>query len=87
MALRFVSEIKGKKRQKDIAQARHVAMYLIYDILELSYARIGESFSKRKHSSVIHSIKTVTSQIASKDNYQSSLITEIVNDIKSQFLG
>jgi chromosomal replication initiator protein len=52
-------DITGKKRVQEFTRARHVAIYLSYKLLNISYARIGESFAGRKHSSVIHSIKTI----------------------------
>lgn len=58
-------DITGKRRLQDFARARHIAIYLSYRILGISYARIGEHFGGRKHSSVIHSIKTVESLLNS----------------------
>jgi chromosomal replication initiator protein len=58
-------DITGKKRVQEFTRARHVAIYLSYKLLNISYARIGESFAGRKHSSVIHSIKTIDSILQS----------------------
>ncbi|MEY3369339.1 MAG: hypothetical protein RLZZ361_9 [Cyanobacteriota bacterium] len=52
-------DITGKKRMQEFTRARHIAIYLSYRLLNISYSRIGEEFNGRKHSSIIHSIKTV----------------------------
>lgn len=46
--------IKGKKRQKDIVTARHLAMYLLKEELDLPYTEIGRWFSNRDHTSAMH---------------------------------
>lgn len=74
-----LDDIRGPRRVLDFAKARHIAIFLAYDMLELSYSRIGEYFSGRKHSSVIHSIKTIKN-----DLIRDRSIALIVNDIKSK---
>lgn len=46
--------IKGKRRQKELVSARHMAMYLLKQDLGLSYVEIGRWFSNRDHTSVMH---------------------------------
>ena len=52
-------ELVGKKRNKEIVQARHVAIALIRDITEISLKRIGKIFS-RDHATVMASIEVVS---------------------------
>ncbi len=59
-------DLRSKKRQQAIAKPRHIAMYLSYQLLQISYKRIGEFFGDRKHSSVIHSIRLVESELQSR---------------------
>jgi len=54
-----IKEIIGKSRQETFTKPRHLAMYLIHELIDLSYVRIGELFSNRKHSSVIHSLEMI----------------------------
>lgn len=49
-------DILGRKRTKDVSEARHVAMYLCRP--QFSYPEIGRAF-KRDHSSVVHAVKRV----------------------------
>lgn len=59
-------ELKSKSRVQDIVRARHIAIYLSYQLLEISYGRIGEYFGGRKHSSIIHSIQSIEEQLNTK---------------------
>jgi chromosomal replication initiator protein len=47
-------EIKGDRRQQNVARARQVAMYLTRKITALSYPVIGERFGGKDHSTVIN---------------------------------
>jgi chromosomal replication initiator protein len=49
-----VSDIKGDRRQQNVARARQVAMYLTRKITALSYPVIGEKFGGKDHSTVIN---------------------------------
>lgn len=73
------TDLRSSKRHKEFSKARHLAIYLAKEILDISYARIGESFSGRKHSSVIHSVKLIK-----KDLEQDRSLQLVVEDIKSK---
>jgi chromosomal replication initiator protein len=47
-------DIKGDRRQQNVARARQVAMYLTRRITSLSYPVIGEKFGGKDHSTVIN---------------------------------
>ncbi len=77
-------ELTSKSRMQDISRARHIAIFLSHELLEISYSRIGEYFGGRKHSSIIHSIKTVNSQLQSRlpsARGLSAILSEIKNRI------
>ena len=61
-----LGDIKGKSRKKEVALARHIAMFMSHKILKKTLEEIGEYFENRDHSTVIHGIKKV--QNMSKDN-------------------
>ena len=52
-------EITGKKRDKTLSLARHIAMLLCRELLGLSLIQTGRIFSGRDHSSVLYSIKKI----------------------------
>jgi chromosomal replication initiator protein len=47
-------DIKGDRRQQNVARARQVAMYLTRKITQLSYPVIGDRFGGKDHSTVIN---------------------------------
>lgn len=54
--------ILGKNRSREIAQARHVAMYLCKMLTDCSLTEIGMKIGKRSHATVLHSIDTIRNQ-------------------------
>ena len=57
------SLLRGSSRKKEIALARHVAVYLTREMTGLSLPRIGDAFS-RDHSTIINSCEKVAKLIA-----------------------
>lgn len=55
-------ELFTKKRTQSIANARHIAMYLCRELIDLSYPRIGEIYGGRDHSTVIHAYDKINAQ-------------------------
>ena len=55
-------DILGQKRNKEIAEARHICIYLIREITEISYPQIGKIFS-RDHATVISSYDKVSKKL------------------------
>ena len=73
------SELTSKSRVKEVAQARHVTMYLIKTVIEMSYPNIGKLFG-RDHSTVMNSIDVTEKKIASDAAFEleiNNLIKEI----------
>lgn len=71
-----IGDIKGKTRKKEVALARHVAMYMSHKILKKTLEEIGEFFENRDHSTVIHGIKKIQNLIK-EDSKLSQNIYEI----------
>ena len=55
-------EIKGKKRDSAISNARHICIYLIRQMNELSLKQIGDIFSK-DHTTIIASYKKIRNEM------------------------
>ncbi|MEG2380961.1 MAG: helix-turn-helix domain-containing protein, partial [Oscillospiraceae bacterium] len=63
-----------------IAYPRHIAMYIAYEVLDVSYSKLGDEFN-RDHSSVMSAIKKIKAKLS--DNSElSEIITELVQNIK-----
>ncbi len=76
-----VEDIRGKRRTREIAQARHVCIYIMRTVTDLSLPSIGRVFN-RDHSTILSSIDTVQAKIredASLENDIDDLIKEITN--------
>ena len=73
-----IGDLRGKSRVKDITMARHIAMYMTHKILKKTLEEIGDYYSKRDHTSVIHGIKKVE-----KLHKEDSQITQKIYEIES----
>ncbi len=75
-------ELKGTKRNKDVAKVRHICIYIIRKITELSLKDIGNIFS-RDHSTVKSSLDKIETDI--KENSLLEIeINELINEIKEK---
>ncbi len=68
--------ITGKSRAKPIAEARHVAMYLLREDGELALKQVGLLLGKRDHSTVIHGVQKIGHALVS-DPRLSAQLSEI----------
>lgn len=53
------ADLIGKKRSRNIAHARHVAIYLCREMIDLPFGDIGKQFGNRDHTTVMYAYKTV----------------------------
>jgi chromosomal replication initiator protein len=67
-------QLVSNSRTKNIASARHIAMYLCRKMLDLPFVKIGEEFGKRDHSTVINACEKVELSIKKDLNYRQALI-------------
>ena len=72
-----VAQLNSKCRTKNIATARHIAMYLCRNKLDASFKDIGRSFGKRDHSTVINACDTVEEKCK-----KSSVYAQVVRDLE-----
>lgn len=66
-------KLKGTIRKREIMMPRQVCMYLIYEALGYSYETIGDYFSGRNHTTVLHSCNKVKNDI----NKDSKLLQDV----------
>ena len=77
-----VDEFSAKKRNRNIAYPRQIAMYLCRDMTDLSLPKIGEYFGGRDHSTVIHACERIASDLKTDLSLQAT-----INNIKNQLTG
>ena len=73
-----VEDFTSKKRTKQIAYPRQIAMYLCRELTNLSLPKIGELFGGRDHSTVIHACDKIAEELRTDHTLQVT-----VNKIKS----
>lgn len=74
-----VNDLINRSRKKEIVEPRQIAMYLLRDMLKLSYPHIGEKLGKRDHTTVIHACEKI-----SKDIMQNSPLNQKILLIKER---
>jgi chromosomal replication initiator protein len=59
-------ELVGNSRKAPLVLARHAAMYLIKTELGVPHEKIGEMFGGRDHTTVMHAVDKITTEISAK---------------------
>jgi len=77
-----ISDLKSKKRSRNISIPRQIAMYLCRTHTKLSLPEIGRQFGGKDHTTVIFANKKI-SKIINKDNELKKTVKNIINNIES----
>ncbi len=77
-----VQEIKAKRRTRDIAFPRQIAMYLSKNLTDSSLNEIGKNFGGKDHSTVIHACKLIEER-RKKDEELDKKIDYLIKKIRS----
>lgn len=72
-----MADLMGQNRQKKFVLARHVAMFLAKEVLNLNILQISDSFGKKDHTTALHAISKIKEMIS-----QGNEIKDIVEQIK-----
>ena len=56
-----MGDMHSKKRSRNVARPRQVAMALAKDLTQMSLPEIGEAFGNRDHTTVMHACRTIAS--------------------------
>jgi chromosomal replication initiator protein len=75
-------QLTGKIRTSQIALARHIAMYLIRTLLDVPFAKIGESFGGKDHATVMNGVSKVEKSLKEDRNLQKA-ISELESRLKA----
>lgn len=73
------SQLTGKIRTSQISLARHMAIYLCRSLLDMPFAKIGEQFGGKDHSTIMSAVKKVENQLKTNVAYQ-----QAVSDLKKR---
>ena len=67
------SELTGKNRTGQIALARHIAMYLIRNNIDVPLTKIGNMFGGRDHTTVMNGILKVENMLKTDDSLKTAV--------------
>lgn len=75
-----VAEMYSKKRTRNVARPRQVAMWLAKELTPESYPAIGEAFGNRDHTTVLHGYRTISELRASDSalNHDLHVLTQVL---------
>ena len=76
-----LGDLKSKRRTRNVALPRQVAMYLCRQYTSTSFPVIGSKFGGRDHSTVIHASKSIEEKIK-KDPYIQATIEKLAKTLK-----
>ncbi len=75
-------DLRGQKKNREIAFPRQISMYILRDMTDLSYLKIAEFFGKKDHTTVIYAEEKIKNQI--KEDIE---LKRIVEDIEARVKG
>lgn len=75
------TDLKARKRTKNIAFARQIAMYISREITEFSTTEVGAEFGGRDHTTVMHACNKIEELVKTDMHLQTS-INVLINAIK-----
>lgn len=77
-----VLDLKVRRRTRDIAFPRQVAMYLARSLTDTSLPQIGEHFGGRDHTTVLHACTKISQSIE-----QDPQLAATISDLRKRILG
>jgi len=77
-----VSEMYSKKRTRNVARPRQVAMALAKELTQMSLPDIGEAFGGRDHTTVLHACRKIA-QLKSSSNEMTVDISSLLKVLRS----
>lgn len=76
-----LSDMKARKRTKQVAYPRQIAMYIARELTGLSLPEIGEQFGGRDHTTVIHAVDKIHTDLKSDPNLK-NLLNKLIGSIR-----
>jgi chromosomal replication initiator protein len=77
-----LNDIKSRKRTKEVANARQIAMYAAKQLTTMSLSEIGRAFGGKDHATVIYACKIIEHKKSADENLN-KMIEQIIRKIKA----
>jgi len=68
------ADLTNRGRKQEVVEPRQITMFLLRDILKLSYPHIGEKLGKRDHTTVIHACEKIAKELTQNQNLNQKII-------------
>lgn len=75
------TQLVGNSHVKQITYARHISMYLMRDLMDLKFKRIGIIFGGKDHSTVMSAIQKVETMLKTDEN-----LKQIITELKAKIM-
>lgn len=77
-----IDDIIGQSRRKKTIEPRQISVFLLREMLGMSYPDIGEKIGKRDHTTIIHSYEKIADEINKNHplNQKIILLKELINE-------
>jgi chromosomal replication initiator protein len=79
------ADLVSKSRSRPLTTARHMAMYLLRELTELSLIKIGEQF-ERDHTTAMHGIKKIENLMHARGSVYRQ-VEELTRKIRARSRG
>ena len=78
-----IEQLTGRRRHRDLVQARQVAMYVCRQLTELSFPSIARDFGGRDHTTIIHAVEKVEHQMKERQDVYDQ-VTALITELKAR---
>ena len=76
-----ITDLKGRKRVKEIVLPRQIAMYLAREMTDSSLPKIGQEFGGKDHTTVMHAHERISQALTSDQNLKDAIL-DLKNTLK-----
>jgi len=76
-----IDELAGKSRSRPLVTARQIGMYVFRELTDFSYPAIAREFGGRDHTTVIHAVEKISTQMKERRVIYDQ-VTELIHRIK-----
>lgn len=81
-----IEDIIGTSRRRQLVTARHIAMYVMRDLTDLSFPAIASEFGDRDHTTVIHAVNKIKQMMAERKPVYEQ-VTQLIRMLRSNLAG
>jgi chromosomal replication initiator protein len=81
-----IDELAGKSRSRPLVTARQISMYVFRELTDFSYPAIAREFGGRDHTTVIHAVEKISTQMKERRVIYDQ-VTELIHLIKGGSVG